>query len=286
MIGFKLRNLVWVGAMLCWADLLVGIDYPAEYRKIRDCGDDLKIEAFLDAWQQSVPGDPEVYITKSNHYFSRFQATAGDLQKPDPTASDGNRLRNYRTAEAVLREGVKRFPERLDMALGLAFLCHSGGDHQGLFATLASTLAVAKARPEQIRWKNGRRPDQPLDAFLPSAIRGYLKFYFGRATPLDEQHGMRLAQLLLEYYPQDATTREWIADSYLANRDYPNALTHFIKCYELRPENARFLMPIARCCLQLGDKSRARFYLEKIITLGQPPESVAEARELLKKIGT
>jgi putative PEP-CTERM system TPR-repeat lipoprotein len=77
----------------------------------------------------------------------------------------------------------------------------------------------------------------------------------------------------LQLEPQNEKTWELRGELASKEKDYPHAVEYFLKGHELAPEDIRLQRALARVYLQLGDREKARQYLDLI--LKQSPDDPA-----------
>jgi len=113
-----------------------GQPYAHRYRQLLDQHAEWQIEPLLTEWREKVPDDPEAWITSANYYFNQRQANIS-TKKPGPgdfTLSDKKTGKiagsisfeqdkgNVKRAADLLQEATTKFPDRLGIWCGLAFI--------------------------------------------------------------------------------------------------------------------------------------------------------------------
>src|SRR5437773_43599 len=118
-------------------------DYAARFKELHDRKAEAEIEPLLEEWREKKPNDPDAWITSANYYFNQRQVMIstkkpekGDFVVSDPKTGktagsisfEQNKGSVNRAAE-LLQEATKKFPNRLDIWCGLAFIDQESGNY-------------------------------------------------------------------------------------------------------------------------------------------------------------
>src|SRR6267378_6327959 len=138
-----LKTLVYVGAKSATA-------YSARYDQLKDQHAEAQIEPLLTEWREKAPDDPDAWITSANYYFNQRQ-TVVSTKKPGPgdfkltdkkTGKQAGSISfeqdkgNVKRAADLLQEATTKFPDRLGIWCGLAFIYQESGDFDNELSTL------------------------------------------------------------------------------------------------------------------------------------------------------
>ena len=153
-------------------------DYASRFKELRtQKADGAKIDTLLDEWRAKSPNDPDAWITSANYYFNESLGPTistkppekGDFsvkeEKTGKTAGSisfkPNVARTSRNAADLLQEATTKFPDRLDIWCGLAFIYQESGNFEAELATLKKMVAYTKAHPAGLKWLQGEPIDEP-----------------------------------------------------------------------------------------------------------------------------
>ncbi|PYI74851.1 MAG: hypothetical protein DMF01_09285, partial [Verrucomicrobia bacterium] len=118
-----------------------GREYAHRYRQLLDQHADDQIEPLLTEWRQKAPDDPDAWINSANYYFNQRQvnistkkAGQGDFKLTDKkTGKEAGSIsfeqtkENAKRAADILQEATTKFPDRLGIWCGLAFIYQESG---------------------------------------------------------------------------------------------------------------------------------------------------------------
>lgn len=115
--------------------------------------------------------------------------------------------------------------------------------------------------------------DEETRRLFEEGNRARLDGDYGTAQPLLEQAVRRCP---------DAAECWWALGHVLLNTgEFDRAISRMSKACELEPNNARFLLDLAKSLEMLGEYEQARPYLERIIELDPNSREAAEAKKNL-----
>src|SRR5438105_12201595 len=133
----------------------------AELKKQKDAGP--RIDALLDEWRAKQPDSPEAWITSANYYFNQSvgpnistkKAEKGDYSLTDKKTGkaagsisfEPNVVQTSRSAADLLQEAAKKFPDRLDIWCGLAWMYQESGDFENEMSTLQKMVTYVREHP-------------------------------------------------------------------------------------------------------------------------------------------
>src|SRR6266540_6593113 len=133
-------------------------DYAVRFKELQEQRAEAQIEPLLNEWRGKKPNDPDAWITSANYYFNQRQVMIstkkpekGDFVLSDPKTGktagsisfEQNKGSVNRAAE-LLQEATKKFPNRLDIWCGLAFIDQESGNFDAELLTLKNMVAYAR----------------------------------------------------------------------------------------------------------------------------------------------
>ena len=186
-----------------------GEDYAARFKQLRDQkAEGAKIDSLLDEWRAKSPNDPDAWITSANYYFneslgpsiSTEPAKKGDYgltdkktgKKTGSISFKPNVAKTSRSATDLLAEATTKFPDRLDIWCGLAFIYQESGDFDNEVATLKKMIAYTKGHPTGLKWLKGEPIEEPEDKYVPEKLHSYGLYYEKKENPEDDKRWFQI----------------------------------------------------------------------------------------------
>src|SRR6266571_1514703 len=190
-------------------------DYASRLKELRDRKADAQIEPLLNEWREERPNDPEAWITSANYYFNKrqvvistkppgkddFKLTDKKTGKQAGSISFEQDKGNVKRAADLLQEATTKFPDRLDIWCGLAFIYQESGDFDNELSTLKKMVAYAREHPAQLKWLKGEPLSEPADKFVPEKLHSYGLFYEQKENAEDDKRWFQISTLATDQYP-------------------------------------------------------------------------------------
>ena len=242
---FLKRSVLNLARALLFVTLLLSVfgranaeDYAARYKQLQDQkAADAQIEPLLNEWREKAPNDPEAWIASANYYFNQRQVMIstkkpgkGDFALTDKkTGKQAGSISfepdqgNVKRAADVLQEAITKFPDRLDIWCGLAFIYQEGGDFESEMSILEKMVAHAREHPAQLKWLKGEPIKEPADKFVPEKLHGYGLYYEKKENADDDKRWFRISTLAAQQYPANATAWNDVAGYYADLADWQKA---------------------------------------------------------------
>src|SRR5437879_19403 len=141
----KLQAMIFACLVPCVE--LIAKDYQQEFDNLKQGGEAKKIEALLTEWRKKETDKPDALIAAANYFFNSARndsptistkpAEKNDFVVADPKSGKpvGSiafeiRYDKAKTKKAInaLRIAAEKFPQRLDIRCGIAFMQQETGD--------------------------------------------------------------------------------------------------------------------------------------------------------------
>jgi len=180
-------------------------DFSDKFAELKKAGDEAAIEGYLEKSATNEAENPNYYATAGNYWWGVSQSVAvgaiaegdyklnpGDFSITDPktgkkvgaiTNAGKTNLEIPKKAIGLLSEGARKFPERADIALGLAHVQKKMNLKEGYVDTLSALLAQAKKDPDSLKWMKGGALPEPAKTFLPETVQDYTVALFNANSP-------------------------------------------------------------------------------------------------------
>ncbi len=276
-------------------------DYAARFQKLRDQkADGVQIDSVLDEWRAKSPNDPDAWITSANYYFNESVGPTMSSKTPEKgdyslrdkktgkTAGSisfkPNVAQTSRSATGLLQEATGKFPDRLDIWCGLAFIYQESGDFDNELATLKQMVAYTKGHPTGLKWLKGEPIEEPENNYVPEKLHGYGVYYEKKENPEDDKRWFQIASLATQEYPNHPEAFNDSAGYYADLGDWKKARELFEKTHQLDPKSAGPLLNLGNVCVEAKDPASARKYFEEALKLEPNGPLANEAKQALAKL--
>lgn len=215
--------------------------------------DTLAVKALLEGWDRE---DPEYYTSAFNYWLltgrqSGIGITAGAPEKENedvfvlyPAGENGEEPAGYMheevlydeariaKADEVLREGIARFPDRLDMRFGLAKMWADKGEYDKALVLFDEVFRRGEENGCAWLWTL----NEPVDgkSFMLDTFQDYMIEWMEKAPVADQ---MALADLFLRHEPDNPVFISDKAGLFYSNWEIDEALALYEKAFSLQPDD-------------------------------------------------
>jgi tetratricopeptide (TPR) repeat protein len=259
-----------------------GEDFAAKFNEIKATNDDQKIQNFLATAEEAEKNNPEYYVLSANHWWSLSQKTVISTKPPEKGDFSLTDTKTGKTAGSIsqvgtinpdipqkavnaLVKGAKAFPERADIAVGLAHIQRELGRYDDSVSTLETLLKTAGAQLDGMRWMNGDKLPERASKYIPEIISGYSAFFYRRGTEVDDKRCERLAKATVSAFPDNPIAYNMLAALAAAHNKNDEALEHLLTAYKKDPNDPIIIMNLGETYSKLGKKQQARDYYNKVV---------------------
>jgi tetratricopeptide (TPR) repeat protein len=289
-----LKTLVYVEPK---SETASGQAYAHRYRQLLDQHAEGQIEPLLTEWREKAPDDPDAWITSANYYFNQRQTNIS-TKKPGPgdfkltdkktgkqtgSISFEQDKGNMKRAADLLQEATTKFPDRLGIWCGLAFIYQDSGDFDNELAALKKMVAYAREHPAQLKWE-GEPLKDPADKFVPDKLHEYGLYYEKKENSEDDKRWFQISTLTTEQYPNYAEGFNDVAGYYADLGEWQKAREMVEKAHQINPESVGALVNLGNLSVEMKDFASARKYYEEALKLEPNGQHAQEAKEALRKL--
>lgn len=273
-------------------------DYAARFKELQEKKADVQIEPLLNEWRAQKPNDPDAWITSANYYFNQ-RRTIISTKKPqkgdfaltdEKTGKQAGSIsfeadkKAINRAVELLQEATTKFPDRLDIWCGLAFIQQESGDFDSELATLKSMTAYAHDHSAQLQWLKGEKLSEPPEQFVAKKLHSYGLYYEKKENPEDDQRFFKIATLATERFPNLPYGFNDVAMFYSISGDQAKTREWLEKANRVAPSDTLVLMNLGRVCSKLGDNRAARKCYEEAVKVEPKGEYAEQAKEKLVEL--
>ncbi|MCC2547991.1 hypothetical protein LJY25_16195 [Hymenobacter sp. BT175] len=293
------KLLIPLGAAL----LLTGAGHaqnrPVEFQKYLKANDTTAMRTMLAQWQQQEPQSPDVYVARFNYLLSRAEhieiRMGGNATGPLKMVAEDKQGRVVGgigsaydpkllgQAQAVLREGIKLAPNRLDMRYGLAKSYEEGRDPASEVAVLKEALADHARSGQPWQWFHKDLP-APEAEFVPATLEQYATFYLQQDGDAPLETARQLAELIEQYYPASSLGHFNLGVYYSFKGQRERAYAYLQKADALHPDDLSTVANLVKLAIDLKRKPEAEQYLARLRKLPDSKEAVADLSQQLRKL--
>jgi tetratricopeptide (TPR) repeat protein len=288
-----LKTLVYVEPK---SEVASGQAYAHRYRQLLDQHAEADIEPLLAEWREKVPDDPDAWITSANYYFNQRQPNIS-TKKPGPgditltnkkgklagsisfEQVDGSRKR----AADLLEQATTKFPDRLGIWCGLAFIYQESGDFDSELSTLRKMVSYAREHPTLLKWEGQPLKEAP-DNFVAEKLHEYGLYYEKKENAEDDKRWLQISTLATEQYPNHAEGFVDAAGYWVDIQEWQKARELLEKAHQINPKSLDALLGLGNVSLEVKDYPTARKYFEEVLKLQTSGAHAREAQAALQKL--
>src|SRR4029453_6179899 len=186
--------------------------------------------------------------------ISRKKPQKGDFSLTNKTGKQAGSI-SFESDEAatkraadLLQQATTKFPDRLDIWCGLAFVYQESGDFDSEFSPLQRMVSYARDHLTQLRWLNGENLPEPADHFVPGKLHSYGMYYEKKENPEDDKRFLKIATFAAEQFPGHpyAFNDFSLYDSIAGDNAKTRELTE--KANRINPKDTLVLMNLGQIC--------------------------------------
>ncbi len=269
-------------SIVCSYSLVAQSNYDNFLQAFQE-NDTAKTRKILQKWENEDPHDPELLTSYFNYYFKRSKTEVLSLthnprsdehfiayNESDTFYLGGDALYddNYLSlAFNKINEGIKRYPNRLDMIFGQLYVLKEIEDWETFTNVLIETIKYSEKNENEWTWTKNI-PKEDGETFFLSCVQSYQMDLYDTYND-DLLINMReIAQTVLEYYPENIESMSNIGITYILDKKYDEALEILLNAEKLNPNDTIVLNNIAHAYRQKGDLENAIKYYEKMKSFG------------------
>ena len=274
-----------LGLLIFISQIGFGQDYQSDFQKYCQTSDTINQLKILTEWEKSSPNDSELFTSYFNYYFSKSQKEGITLSKQEPEGKKlvlkdslnqvagflGSQthydLSEFQKGIDKIDEGIKTYPNRLDMRFGKIYALGQIKDWEKFTKEIIKTVKYSALNNNEWTWSNNEKYEGDSESFLLSIQDYQLQLY--NMGDDDLLINMReIAIEILNHYPNHIESLSNLSITYLLTGEYDKGLIPLLEAEKLNPEDYIVLSNIAQCYKLKGDKTKAIEYYEKTFNFG------------------
>lgn len=296
-----MRSLYAILVLLFWGEVCIGQDFKAEFNKYCQSEDTVKLQEVLLRWEKEAPKDAELFTSYLNYYFlkSRKEVLSVTTDVPDGEHlaiqdSSGNTAGFFGSQVIYLDEpfekgmdkideGIKLYPNRLDMRFGKIYILGLKQDWDRFTAEIVKTIVYSSQNKNKWTWTNNEKHEGGAEFFLIS-LQDYQLTLYNAGNDKLLMNMRTIANEILKYYPNHIPSLSNLSITYLLNNDYDKAIEILLKAEKINPKDGVVLSNIAHAYKQKGDVESAIKYYNKMVENNDDPEGQEFAKEQIEAL--
>lgn len=276
-------------------------DFREEYQTAIEKGNPEATGRMLDRSREKERDNPDYYALASKFWWEQASqlnlstkpAREGDTSLVDPQT--GREVGSITTAgthnpelahKALLltSQGFRRFPERLDLGFGLAWVQFQSGKKDDAIGTILSILRTAKEKPNGLKWTANAPLPKPAATFIPESIHGYTASLFQAKTAHDDSLCRQLCHATIDVFPEHPYAYNMLAALADAAGNKAEALRFLKIAHEKAPNDTLILLNLAEAYRSEKLNQQAIAAYRKLLTLEIDEDTRSAALEALKEL--
>jgi tetratricopeptide (TPR) repeat protein len=280
----SLRNIaIGFALAILFVSNIFGQNYNKQFHDLFDSNaseqEQLKL---LQTWEKSAPNDAELFVAFFNFYVNKSRKSGiGITANRSGTYLGSQSTFDEKTSKQALDyidKGIEKFPNRLDMRFGKAFLLGKSRRYKDFTDEIVKTVEYSNINKNQWLWMENKPVENP-QKFMLNAIQDYSVQLYDEG---DEQLGnfKLIAETVLKFYPDNVENLSNISIYYLMKDDFDNALVSLLKAEKIAPKDTIILNNIAMCFISKEDKPNALKYLNLVIKYGSEEQKADAKRKI------
>jgi tetratricopeptide (TPR) repeat protein len=170
-------------------------------------------------------------------------------------------------AISKIDQGIKRYPDRLDMRFGKIYILGEVGAWQRFTDEIVSAIRHSAQNQNNWTWTNHTKQPEAKSFFL-NGLQDYQYRLYSTGDDSLLSNMRTIASEVLKIYPDHVESLSNLAITSLLAGKYDEAIEILLKAEKLSPSDPIILGNIAEGYRRNGDKQKAIFYFEKVMKLG------------------
>lgn len=251
-----------------------------QFRVCLEQNDTLQQIYILRDWEKFNNNDPELYTAYINHYYTKaktiylsLESTPSTEESLQVTDSLGNvqhlneRIAfNHKLVDqglAYIDEGIRRFPNRLDMRFGKIYVLKKLGRYDAFTQDIIKTIEHSDQIKNHWIWTDNK-PVNNAKSFLLRSVQDYVLDLYDTEND-DLLDNMKvISENVLRFYPAHIESYANIAVVFLHKNDPDKALKYLMIAEQMNSKDSIILSNIAKAYMMKNDKTNALKYYELV----------------------
>ncbi|HBI00125.1 MAG TPA: tetratricopeptide repeat protein [Flavobacterium sp.] len=296
-----MRKKVSVFIVMVFTQLMVGQNHHTDFKKYFQENDTLNLVRVLQEWENFNPNDAELYTSYFNYHVKIAKQETIRLTSEQPNGNalelkdSLNQTAGYLGSDIYysesdlnkgftkIDEGIKRFPDRLDMRFGKIYVLGLVSNWDEFTTEIIKTIKHSATNKNEWTWTNNEKHNNGKEFFL-SSLQNYQVQLYNTGDDKLLVNMRDIANEILNYYPENIESLSNLSITYLLVGEYDKGIEPLLKAEKINPKDFIILNNIAHGYKLKGDLKKAIKYYEKTIEFGdeQAKKSAKQQIDMLK----
>ena len=260
-------------------------DYQSEFLKFFETNDTINQLRTLIKWQSVNPTDAELFTSYFNFHFMKSRQEVMSFTTNQPNGESlalidslnqnagflGSQI-HYNQLELKkgldkIDEGIKLYPNRLDMRFGKIYALGEIYDWTNFTAEIIKTIEFSADNKNKWTWTEHKKYSGGEKEFLLD-IQNYQLQLYNTGNDGLLKNMREIANKVLEFYPNHIESLSNLSITYLLLGEYDKGIEVLLRAEKINPKDYIVLGNITQGYKLKGDKKRAIEYYEKTARFG------------------
>ena len=260
-------------------------DFQSEFKKFFQANDTINQLKVLKEWKSASPQDAELFTSFFNYHFMRSRKEVLALTTEQPNGemlvlTDSlNQTAGYLGSQIYynqtelekafnkIDEGIKRYPNRLDMRFGKIYALGQIPDWDNFTSEIVKTVQHSVTNNNNWTWTNNESGKYGKDFFL-SSLQDYQVQLYNTGNDDLLMNMRNIANEILKYYPNHVESLSNLSLTYMLTGEYDKGIEPLLRAETIDPKDYIVLSNLAQCYKLKHDKEKAIEYYKRTILYG------------------
>jgi len=296
--------------IVCFLLVLLGAspvfaDFQSDFSKKLSAKDFAGAVAALKSWQLAEPDSPEVIVGFVNYFFIKSMSYGYSIDdfSRNGTDQEGKKLsfhdpktgkdfyfnnKVFYNGDDIVQamkyfdDGIKRFPNRLDIRFGKIHVANQVEDFMAASAEVVDALRVSRINGNQWLWSNDRPYGKSESDFLGD-LQNYYNLWYQSASEAGLESIRVASEEQILQYPKHSWAYDNLALYYSYKKDAPNQIRLLLKSVDVDPSDAITLNNVANFYRLHGEKQKAIEYYNLVLKTTDK-QQIEQAKKMLETL--
>ncbi len=276
-------------------------EFSERFQELRKAEDDKAMEKFLEESAKTQADNANYYALASNYWWSvagrtiistkpaekgEFTLREKESGKEAGSVSDAGTIDPSLRQKALdlTTEGFKRFPERLDIGLGLATVQTRMEKPAAAVETLLALLKVSKEKADALKWGDNKPLPEPAATLVPESMQGYTVPLLKAGDEASAKLCKQLCEATIAAYPEHPFAYNILAALADARDDNAEAMKWLKLANSKAPADPLILINLADAQREAKQDKEALASYKKVLELEADDELKEAAKEGIKAL--
>jgi len=276
-------------------------EFSDRFQELRKAEDHKAMVKFLEEAAKTQADNANYYALASNYWWSvagtaiistkpaeegEFKLEKKDTGEAAGSITEAGRLDPTLRQKALdlTTEGFKRFPERLDIGLGLASVQTRMDQTAASVETLLTLLKVSKEKAATLKWGDNKPLPEPAATLVPEAIQGYTVPLLEAGDEASTKLCKQLCDATIAAYPDHPFAYNVLAALADARDDKAEVMKMLKLAQSKAPDDALILLNLAEAQRGAKQEKEALAAYKKILEMEADDELKEAAKEGIKEL--